>query len=59
MFTIKHMFTNNIDNIKRGKWVVQEGWSYIKDSGNFIKKLKNSDHIPQDAIMVIADVVGS
>ena len=53
------MFTNNIDNIKRGKWVVQEGWSYIKDSGNFIKKLKNSDHIPQDAIMVIADVVGS
>ena len=29
-----------------------EGWSHIKDSGDFIKKLKNIDHIPQDAIMV-------
>ena len=34
------------------KSVMQEGWSYIKDSGDFIKKLKNIDHIPQDAIMV-------
>ena len=40
------------------KSVMQEGWSYIKDSGDFIKKLKNIDHIPQDAIMVTADVVG-
>ena len=40
------------------KLVMQEGWSYIKDSGNFIKKLKNIDHIPQDPIMVTADVVG-
>ena len=39
------------------KSVMQEGWSYIKDSGDFIKKLKNIDHIPQDAIMVTADVV--
>ena len=34
------------------KLVKQEGWSYIKDSGDFIKKLKNLDHILQDAIMV-------
>ena len=40
------------------KSVMQEGWSYIKDSGDFIKKLKNIDHVPQDAIMGIADVVG-
>ena len=40
------------------KSVVQEGWSYIKDSGDFIKKLKNIDHIPQNAVMVTADVVG-
>ena len=40
------------------KSVVQEGWLYIKDSGDFIKKLKNIDHIPQGAIMVTADVVG-
>ena len=37
---------------------MQEGWSYIKDSGDFIKKLKNIDHISQDAKMVTADVVG-
>ena len=36
---------------------MQEGWSYIKDSGDFVKKLKNIDHIPQDAIMETADVV--
>ena len=29
------------------KWVIQEGWSYVKDSCDFIKKLKNIDHIPQ------------
>ena len=40
------------------KLVLQEGWSCIKDSGDFIKKLKNIDHIPQDGIMVTADVVG-
>ena len=40
------------------KSVMQECWSYIKDSGDFIKKLKNIDHIPQGAIMVTADVVG-
>ena len=40
------------------KSVMQEGWSYIKDSGNFIKKLKSIDHIPQDVIMVRADVAG-
>ena len=38
--------------------VLQKGWSYIKDAGDFIKRLKNIDHIPQDAIMVTADYVG-
>ena len=40
------------------KSVMQESCSYIKDFGDFIKKLKNIDHIPQDAIMVTANVVG-
>ena len=40
------------------KSVMREGWSYIKDSGNFIKKLKNIVHISQDAMMVTAYVVG-
>ena len=39
------------------KSVMQEGWSYIKDSSDFIKKLKNIDHIPQDTIMVMTDIV--
>ena len=39
------------------KSVMEEGWSYIKDSGDFINKLKNIGHNPQDAIMVTADVV--
>ena len=37
---------------------MQEVRSYVKDSGHFIKKLKNIDHIPQDAIMVTDDIIG-
>ena len=40
------------------KLVIQEGWSYIKDFDDFVKKHKNIDHIPQDTIIVTADVVG-
>ena len=40
------------------KSVMQESCFYIKDSGDFIKKMKNIDHIPRDAIMVTVDVVG-
>ena len=36
---------------------VIQGWSYIKGSGDFIKKLKNNNHIPQYAIMVTANVI--
>ena len=35
-----------------------QGWSYIKDSGDFVEKLKNIDPIAQGAIIVKADVVG-
>ena len=31
---------------------------HIKDSGDFIRKLKNINHIPQDATMVTAIIVG-
>ena len=37
---------------------MQESWSYIKDSNDFIKKVKNLKDIPQDALLVTADVVG-
>ena len=37
---------------------MQESWSYIKDSNDFIKKAKSLKNIPQDALLVKADVVG-
>ena len=38
--------------------VVQEIWSYIKDSGDFFKKVKHLWQILDGAILVTADVVG-
>ena len=32
--------------------------SYIKDSGDFLKKIKNLGFFPENAILVTADVVG-
>ena len=40
------------------KPVKQESWSYIKDSGDFLKKVKHLGQIPDGAILVTADVVG-
>ena len=37
---------------------MQSGWSYIKDSGDFLKKIKNVGNIPENTFLVIADVVG-
>ena len=40
------------------KPVMQSSRSYIKDSGDFIKKIKNISTIPKDSILVMADVLG-
>ena len=40
------------------KPVMQESWSYIKDSWDFLKKVKHLGPIPDGAILVTADVVG-
>ena len=40
------------------KGIMQERWSYTKDSNGFIKKTKNLKDIPQDALLVPADLVG-
>ena len=40
------------------KPVMQSSWSYIKDSGNFIEKIKRISNKPDGAILVTADVVG-
>ena len=37
---------------------MQKVWSYIKDSGDFINKTKNLSTIPDNAILVTADVMG-
>ena len=40
------------------KEVMQNGRSYIKDSNDFIKKIKHLKNIPDNAILVTADVAG-
>ena len=37
---------------------MQKSWSYIKESGDFIEKIKRICNIPEDAILVTADLVG-
>ena len=39
------------------KPVMQNSWSYLKDSGDFLKKMKNINSIHEDTILVTADVV--
>ena len=41
------------------KEVKKNGWFYVKDSNNFIKKIKHLRNIPDNALLVTADVVGS
>ena len=36
---------------------MQKSWFYIKNSGDFIRKIKNLTGIPECAILVTADVV--
>ena len=40
------------------KPVMQNGKSYIRDSSDFISKIKDLNNIPQGAVLVTADVVG-
>ena len=40
------------------KPVMQDGWSYIKDNGDFFKKIKRLGKTPEGGILVVADVVG-
>ena len=37
---------------------MQSGWSYIRDSGNFIEKMKRIGKVPEASFLVTADVVG-
>ena len=37
---------------------MQESWSYIKGSGDFINKISEAGDIPENSIFVTADIVG-
>ena len=37
---------------------MQEGWPYIKDSNSFINKTKNLKDVPNDTLLITANVVG-
>ena len=36
---------------------MQDSWSYTKDSGDFLKKIKNIGKIPAGAFLVAADII--
>ena len=40
------------------KPVMQEGQSYITETGDFLNKIQNINAIPENAILVTADIVG-
>ena len=40
------------------KPLMQCGWSYIRDSGNFIHKMKRLERVPEDSFLITTDVVG-
>ena len=40
------------------KPVIQSSWSYIKDSRNFLRKIKQIGNLPENSILVAADVAG-
>ena len=45
------------EKVSELKPVMQSSWPYIKDSGDFIKKIKDINNSPKDSILVTADVV--
>ena len=40
------------------KPVIQSSWSYIKNSGNFLRKIEEIGNLPENSILVAANVVG-
>ena len=58
MFQVGQLFQTVANLDSQLKPVVQSSWSYIKDLGDFIKKIKNISTISKDSILVTADVVG-
>ena len=40
------------------KLVLQSSWSYIRDTGDFLSKIKQLGNLSENYILVITDVVG-
>ena len=40
------------------KPLMESGWSYVRDSGDFIDKMKRIGKVPEGSFLVTADVVG-
>lgn len=40
------------------KEVMQNGWSYINDSGDFLNNIKTSEKFPENTILVTGHIVG-
>ena len=40
------------------KPVMQKGKSYVRDFGHFLQKIKHISTLPENAILIMADVVG-
>ena len=40
------------------KSIMEQKWSYIKDSGDFLKEIKRIGKIPEGALLVTVDVSG-
>ena len=38
--------------------VIQSSWSYIKDSGDFLRKIKQIGNLPENSILATVDVAG-
>ena len=49
------MVSEYLDHILKS--IMEQKWSYIKDSGDFLKEIKRIGKIPEGALLVTADVL--
>ena len=53
-----HFILYKAFNVFYIKLLMRSGWSYIRDSGDFIDKMKRIGKVPEGSFLVTADVVG-
>ena len=50
------MVSEYLDHILKS--IMEQKWSYIKDSGDFLKEIKRIGKIPEGTVLVTVDVSG-